>query len=325
MPKCLYRSCAGAEAPNPRMPMKAPSGPSHLSQPNAAAASTPTRGRRAQDRIPIALALRLEQLPAGHGHHRGADPLPFKRLGRLDRQGQLRARADQRHVARALAARSAHRRPWPTDSPDVCVVRRSGTPWRVSARIVGVALARSASSQHSAHSIAIGRPHDVEIGHGAQRGEMLDRLVGRAVLAKADRIVGHDVDHPLPHQRREADRRAAIVGEDQEGAAIRHDPAVQREPIHGRRHAVLAHAVMDVVAGEVAGLDDAMLFGQGANGAGEVGGAADETRDERQELLQHLLRGLPRRKLGAFAGEVRLDRGDRGHDRRPDLARRWDR
>ena len=83
-----------------------------------------------------------------------------------------------------------------------------------------------------------------------KRREMLDRLMGRTVLAEPDRIVRHDVDHALTHQRREPDRRAAIVGEDEEGAAIGHDAAMQGEAVHRRGHAVLAHAVMDVVAGE---------------------------------------------------------------------------
>jgi hypothetical protein len=44
----------------------------------------------------------------------------------------------------------------------------------------------------------------VTFRHGAQRGQVLHRLVGRPVLAEADGIVGEDVDHPLAHQRGEA-------------------------------------------------------------------------------------------------------------------------
>ena len=77
---------------------------------------------------------------------------------------------------------------------------------------------------------------------------MLDRLVGRPVLAEADRIVGRDEDHPLPHQGGEPQRRPAIVGEHQEGAAVGDDAAVHRHAVHGGDHAVLAHAVVDVAA-----------------------------------------------------------------------------
>ena len=37
----------------------------------------------------------------------------------------------------------------------------------------------------------------------AEHRQVLDRLMGRAVLAEADRIVRHHVDHPLAHQRRQ--------------------------------------------------------------------------------------------------------------------------
>ena len=38
-------------------------------------------------------------------------------------------------------------------------------------------------------------------GHGAQAGQVLDRLVGRPVLAEADGVMRQHVDHPLAHQR----------------------------------------------------------------------------------------------------------------------------
>ena len=47
----------------------------------------------------------------------------------------------------------------------------------------------------------------------AERRDLLDRLVGRSVLAEPDRIVRHDVDHAHAHQGGEADRAAAVVGE----------------------------------------------------------------------------------------------------------------
>ena len=53
------------------------------------------------------------------------------------------------------------------------------------------------------------------------------------------------------HQRGEPDRRARIVGEGEERAAIGNEAAVQRDAVHRRRHGVLAHAVMDVAAGEI--------------------------------------------------------------------------
>ena len=94
-----------------------------------------------------------------------------------------------------------------------------------------------------------GAEHD-QIRNGAQRREMLDRLMRRAVFAEADGVVRHHMDDALAHQRGEPDRRPAIVGEHQERAGVGNDAAVQRHAVHGGRHAVLAHAVMDEAAGD---------------------------------------------------------------------------
>jgi hypothetical protein len=56
---------------------------------------------------------------------------------------------------------------------------------------------------------------------------------------------------------------------------------VQRHAVHGRRHAVLAHAVMDEAAGIVGGGEHRHALGAGVVGAGEVGGAADHLRHRR--------------------------------------------
>ena len=90
-------------------------------------------------------------------------------------------------------------------------------------------------------------------GIARRLASVLDRLVRRAVLAEADRIVRGDEDHALLHQRRQPERRAAIVGEHQEGAAVGDDAAMHRHAVHGCDHGVLAHAVADVAAAIVAG------------------------------------------------------------------------
>jgi hypothetical protein len=56
---------------------------------------------------------------------------------------------------------------------------------------------RIASSQHSATSIASAGRY-VQVRHRTQAGEMLDRLVRRAVLAEADGIVRQHMDHVGP-------------------------------------------------------------------------------------------------------------------------------
>jgi hypothetical protein len=49
---------------------------------------------------------------------------------------------------------------------------------------------------------------------------MFHGLVGRAVFAQTDGVVGEHMDDALLHQRGHADGVAAVVAEGQEGAAI---------------------------------------------------------------------------------------------------------
>ena len=60
---------------------------------------------------------------------------------------------------------------------------------------------------------------------------MLDRLVRGAVLAHADAVVGQHPNHAQVRKGREADRRAHVVGKDQEGRAEGDDAAVQAMPL----------------------------------------------------------------------------------------------
>ena len=59
---------------------------------------------------------------------------------------------------------------------------------------------------------------------------------------------GH-MHHMHAHQRGQADRRAHIVGEDQEGRAVRHEAAMHGEPVGDRAHCVFAHAEVQVATG----------------------------------------------------------------------------
>ena len=93
----------------------------------------------------------------------------------------------------------------------------------------------------------------MQVRRRAQHGEMLDRLMGRPILAEPDRVVGEHINHAHAHQGREPDRAAGVVGEDEERAAIGDEAAMQRDPVHRRRHAELADAVADVAAGEIVG------------------------------------------------------------------------
>ena len=89
----------------------------------------------------------------------------------------------------------------------------------------------------------------------------------------------------------------AVVGERQERAAVRNEAAVQREAVHDRGHAELAHAVVDVVAAPLVAARDASLRSPcqcREVRAGQVGRAAEQFRQRRRERLERDLRGLAR-------------------------------
>ena len=75
--------------------------------------------------------------------------------------------------------------------------------------------------------VRVRRSKDPEVRDRSQRGEVLDRLVRRSVLAEEHAVVREHVDRRLLHQRREADRRSHVIAEDQEGAAVGPHSAVE--------------------------------------------------------------------------------------------------
>ena len=75
---------------------------------------------------------------------------------------------------------------------------------------------------------------------------MLDGLVRGSVLAHVERIVGKDEERSHLHQRGQAKRRAHVIAEDQERAAIGKKRAIERDAIGDGPHGVLAHTEVDV-------------------------------------------------------------------------------
>ena len=108
----------------------------------------------------------------------------------------------------------------------------------------------------------------------------------------------------MPHQGRKADRRPAVIGEGEEGAAIGNEAAMQREAVHRGRHAVLADAVMDVVAGERVARDRRLRLGMRQVRMRQVGRAADRSGNCPGDAVEHLLRSLPRRELRTLGGKA---------------------
>ena len=143
----------------------------------------------------------------------------------------------------------------------------------------------------------IGGAQHQQVGYRPQCRQMLDRLMRRSVFAEPDGIVRHHEDDALSHQRGQTDRGPAIVGEHQERAGKRDQPAMQRDAVHARRHPVLAHAVMDEAPVILAGRDHRIVLGLGEHRARQIGRAAERVGQLRAERLD--------RDLGRLAGRDR--------------------
>ena len=114
------------------------------------------------------------------------------------------------------------------------------------------------------------------------------------------------MDHRQLHERREADRRAGVVGEDQVGRPDRAQLA-ERQPVGDRGRLVLANPVVQDAAGAVLGREGAgPVERQPAGGrARQVRRAADQPRHPRGDRVQHLVRRLAGRDPARIGVEAR--------------------
>ncbi len=118
--------------------------------------------------------------------------------------------------------------------------------------------------------------------------------------------MGEHVNDALLHQRAKAHRRAHVVTENQERAAIRAQAVMERYSVGNPCHGVLAHtkaeiqSIRRVLLKVVASFDVGLIRGR------EIGGASDEKSDARCDGVEHLparctggelLSGLERRHV----------------------------
>ncbi len=297
IPNFSYSVPAGAEAPKLSMPTK-PELASRAAL--AAAASDPSpaarrprrrraRGAAGQDALAVGFVLLLEQLPAGHRHDTGADAFGLQDVAGLHGDGDFGAGGHQDrltfafgigqnigalggqvlvlvlgpHGRQALTGQRQHR-------------RRFFGAQRHFPRFGG--FHRVGGAEH------------IGVGCGAADRQMLDRLVGRAVFAQTDAVMGHHEHRGHLHQRGQPHRGAGIVGEAHEGAAVGAYAAMQRHAVHRRGHAVFADAPIDVAALAVVDVKDAQIAGLGVVGPGQIGRAADGFGHDRVDDFQHHFR-----------------------------------
>ena len=188
---------------------------------------------------------------------------------------------------------------------------------RDSARPAGRSLCSRIVRQATAVSLASAGRTKSRPGDGPQRGEVLDRLVGRAVLAQPDRVVRPDVGDRQLHERGQPDRAAHVVGEGEERAAVDAGAAVQRDAVHDRAHGVLADAeVQGAAVGPAAphlGLpvgrqERRFALDRGVVALGQVGRAAPQLGQHRVERGEHLAGGLAggdALRVGVPGGQLR--------------------
>ena len=167
--------------------------------------------------------------------------------------------------------------------------------------------------QASTTSLASAGRSVIESGDAAQRDELLDRLMRRAILAHADRVVREDVDDRQLHQRAQPNRRLHVIGEDEEARAVSANLG-QRQPVQDRAHGMLANAEMKIAAARGVSFQIARSLECEAclGRRSEVGRAADKPGVVRGDSVQNLAGGV------AASNTFRVGREDWA-DPRPSL------
>src|ERR1700754_1991878 len=149
--------------------------------------------------------------------------------------------------------------------------------------------------------VGVAGAQEGEAGDGAQGGVVLDGLVGGAVFAEADGVVGPDVDDRGLHECGEADGWAHVVGEGEEGAAVGAGGAVQGDAVEDGAHCVFADAEVQGAAvpvgvphrgGGGGRAERVGSFHPGGVALGGVGRAAPQLGQHIGQGLEHLAGGL---------------------------------
>ena len=136
--------------------------------------------------------------------------------------------------------------------------------------------------------VAVSRAHHVHARHGAEGRDVLNRLVRRAILTDTNGIVGHHEDGTGLGKRGDAHGAAHVIGEDEEGGAVRNDTrGVELHTVGDGTHTVLTDAEADVALSRRVLLEVTELLHQGHVRRGKIGGTTHETRDDAGEGVEH--------------------------------------
>src|SRR5690606_37043645 len=120
------------------------------------------------------------------------------------------------------------------------------------------------------------RPDHMQVGDQSQSFNMFHRLMGGAVFAHVDGVVGEYEYHRLSHQSREPDGWPHVVGEDEKGGTIDPESAMEAHSIEDATHGMFPDAKMDVPSQEVVPSHGTGTLQICLRGGGEVCGTADD-------------------------------------------------
>lgn len=244
----------------------------------------------------VGLGLLVEQLPARHGHDANLLALALQLLGGLNGEHKLGAGADQDAVGGALTAvHDVRALGGALDGGGVHVGHAlAGQDDGGGALDPGLALGHGVlhgGQVAPGGLIAVSGTHGEHVGHGAEGGQVLNGLMGGAILAQADGVVGHHIDDTSLRQGGHAHGVAHVVGEDEEGGAVGDESGgVQGNAVADGAHSVLAHTEAEVALGRGVLLEVAEHLHQGHVGGRQIGGATQEPGDGGGQGVEHGLR-----------------------------------
>ena len=103
----------------------------------------------------------------------------------------------------------------------------------------------------SCRFVGVGGTEHSEPGNGSEARQVLNRLMGRSVLADDDAVMREHEDDVGLHEGREANSGPKVIGEHEERGSVRQHTAVKCHPVDESPHGVLADAEMEVVAASI--------------------------------------------------------------------------
>ena len=201
IPSFSNTTLPGALAPKRSMPMLSSA---QRDQPNVVAASTDSVGTPFGQHLRLrGSALRGEAIPRRHADDARRDTRRLRVRPPRRRTRRLRCRCRSARPCGLAASRTT---PAPAATADPSVHDRDRLARQHEC---GWAIVRDGCLPRLDGFVGIGWANDLQVGNGAQRGEVLDRLMRRPVLANANRVVREHEQHLGLAERGQSHRRAA--------------------------------------------------------------------------------------------------------------------